>query len=205
VYIRINLLPREFRPRKTLIAFDFKLILILFIVLGSAGLGGYYFYISRSLKQEETKLTNLRYQKNMLKDTVDLKSDVEALKKKISERVMVIKELTGDSAVRFDMLKHINSIIPENLWLLNISENNQNSKVQFTIEGTSYAKKDISRFLEGLENYKKFRNVALESIVPAPLESQDAFQFIVKVELMTSVPEGAAKSPAVKPAPSTKK
>ena len=196
VYIKINLLPREFRPKKSLISLDYRVVLIVIIVLAALGLGGYYIYIDRALAKEAETLSDLQYQKAMIKDTVELRYEVEALKKKITERVAIIKELTSDSDIRFDMLKHINSIIPENLWLLNITENPQGSKVLFTIEGMSYVKKDISRFLEELENYRKFNNVALESIAPSPLETQDAFQFIVEVELITNRPEAAAKAPA---------
>ncbi|MFA6472706.1 MAG: PilN domain-containing protein [Candidatus Latescibacterota bacterium] len=202
MYIKINLLPREFRPKRHLISLDYKVILFMIIVLAALGLGGYYIYLDRALTKETKKLSHLQSQKAMIKDTVELKFEVDVLKKKITERVAIIKELTNDSDIRFDMLKHINSVIPENLWLLNITENPQGSKVQFTIEGMSYAKKDISKFLEGLENYRKFKSVALESITPSPLETQDAFQFIVKVELFVDRPEAAAKAPAPKPAAS---
>ena len=200
MYIKINLLPREFRPGKTLIAFDYKVVLIFLIVLAAAGLAGYYVHINRALAREVKQLSNLQHQQAMIRDTVELKNEVDVLKEKITERVAIIKELTSDSDIRFDMLKHINSIVPENLWLLNISENVLSGRLMFTIEGMSYMKKDISRFLEGLENYKKFKSVALESITPSPLETQDAFQFIVKVELLTNRPAAEAKPPAPKPA-----
>lgn len=196
MYIKINLLPREFRPKKTLIAFDYRVILIFLIVLAAAGLAGYYVYVNRTLAGEVKQLSNLQNQQAVIRDTVELKNEVDVLKKKITERVAIIKELTSDNDIRFDMLKHINSIVPENLWLLNISENVLSSQIVFTIEGMSYVKKDISRFLEGLENYKKFKSVALESITPSPMETQDAFQFIVNVELITNKP--AAPAPGKK-------
>jgi Tfp pilus assembly protein PilN len=200
MYIKINLLPREFRPGRSLIAFDYKVVMIFLIVLAAAGMGGYYVYINRALAREARQLSNLQHQQAMLRDTVELKKEVDVLKKKITERVAIIKDLTGDSDLRFDMLKHINSIVPENLWLLNINENTQSDRILFTLEGMSYVKKDISRFLEGLENYKKFKNVALESIVPSPLETQDIYQFIVKVELLNNKPAPEAKLPSLKPA-----
>jgi Tfp pilus assembly protein PilN len=210
VYIKINLLPAELRPKKTLIQFDLKAALFLAVVAAVVVLGGWYFILMREAGTYKSQLTQIKNEEAGLRETVALQAEVNALKKKVIQRVEIIRQLTADSDVRFDMLKHINGIIPENLWLLNINENNQSGKTAFNIEGMSYTKKDISKFLDALQRYKKFSSVALESISPMPLESRDAFQFIVKVELPISSPAedtekkekktGAATAPANKPA-----
>ncbi len=86
------------------------------------------------------------------------------------------------------MIEHINFIIPENLWLLNITESAGNGSIAYDIEGMSYSKDSITEFLEGLEKFEKFTNVSLESITPAPLEIRDAVRFIVKGEFATAQP-----------------
>jgi hypothetical protein len=82
---------------------------------------------------------------------------------------------------------------------MGINEMAQSNPASFTIEGMSYTKKDISRFINGLQHYKKFNSVALESISPSPLEVRDAYQFIVRVQLAGQQPPADDKS-AKKPA-----
>lgn len=182
MYIKINLLPRELRPRKAFIALDYRVVLALVFIIGAAGLVGYYLYIVRNLRVEEAELNNWKQAELMLKNTVDLQNEVNTLREDVAKRINIIKELTGDSDLRFSILQHINSITPENLWLLSISEVDENNKIFFNIEGMSYNKKDISVFLASLQEYDKFRSVSLESIRPAPLEIRDAYQYSVKVE-----------------------
>lgn len=197
MYIEINLLPVGFRPKKRLIKFDAKLIITLVIILAAIGLGGYYFYLKQSLNEVSKQIAFYREAEVKIRDTVALDNEVKELRILIEERVTIIKELTGDSDVRFTMLEHINQVIPENLWLLNITEMIDNNIISYNIEGMSYSKDDISDFLAGLEKFKRFSNVSLESIKPAPLEIRDAYNYVVKVELSTTIPpeEEKAKTP----------
>ena len=203
MYIKINLLPADLRPKRTFIRFDPKALIVLAILVAFAGLGGWYSILLKEVHSRDAEFAKLKKEEAGLRETVTLRQEVGELRKKIVERVEIIRSLTADSDIRFDMLKHINGIIPENLWLLNINELAESDKIAFSIEGMSYTKKDISRFLEGLQRYKKFRNVALESISPSPQENRDVFQFIVRVELeKTALPEGpkSAEKKATPPA-----
>lgn len=183
MYIKINLLPPDLRPRKSLIHFDIKAVVLFLAIIGIAVMGTYYSFLLKDLRQQKVYLDMLRREQESLQGMVNLQKEVEDLKERVVERVEIIRQLTADSDIRFDMLKHINGIIPENLWLLSINEVSQTGGITYSIEGMSYTKRDISRFLEGLQRYHKFRSVALESITPSPLEMRDAFQFIVRVEL----------------------
>ena len=194
MYIRINLLPHDLRQKKRFVNLDVKAAIVMFAIVAAIGLAGYTVVIQRTLAARGTRLTLLRREEASLQGTIALRGEVEALRKQVAQRVEIIRELTGHSDLRFDMLKHINGIIPENLWLLGINEMGGASRVTFAIEGMSYSKRDISRFLEGLQRYRKFRSVALESITPSPLEARDAFQFVVRVELgKAETPENAAE------------
>ena len=181
--IKINLLPRGLRPRKALIALDYRVVVALVFIIVAAGLVGYYLYIVRNLRDEEAELNNWKQAELMLKNTVDLQNEVNTLREDVAKRVNIIKELTSDSDLRFSILQYINNITPENLWLLSISEvEGENNRIFFNIEGMSYYKEDISAFLASLQEYDKFRSVSLESIRPAPLEIRDAYQYSVRVE-----------------------
>jgi len=183
VCIKINLLPRGLRPRKALIALDYRVVVALVFIIVAAGLVGYYLYIVRNLRDEEAELNNWKQAELMLKNTVDLQNEVNTLREDVAKRVNIIKELTSDSDLRFSILQYINNITPENLWLLSISEvEGENNRIFFNIEGMSYYKEDISAFLASLQEYDKFRSVSLESIRPAPLEIRDAYQYSVRVE-----------------------
>jgi len=182
LYIEINLLPQDLRPRKKLISFDYRAVLVLFIIIAVAGLASYYLMTVNDLKMQESELRTWNQAEKTLQKTVDLQNEVNRLRENVGSRVTIIKELTGDSDLRFSMLQHINTIIPQNLWLLRISEIEESNKIFFTIEGMSYSKQDISTFLASLEQYENFRNVSLESIRPAPLEVRDAYVYSVRIE-----------------------
>jgi len=182
LYIEINLLPQDLRPRKKLISFDYRAVLVLFIIIAVAGLVSYYLMTVNDLKMQENELRTWNQAEKTLQKTVDLQNEVNRLRENVGSRVTIIKELTGDSDLRFSMLQHINTIIPQNLWLLRISEIEESNKIFFTIEGMSYSKQDISTFLASLEQYENFRNVSLESIRPAPLEVRDAYVYSVRIE-----------------------
>jgi len=182
LYIEINLLPQDLRPRKKLISFDYRVVLILFIIIAVAGLVSYYLMTANNLKMQESELRTWNQAEKTLQKTVDLQNEVNRLRENVGNRITIIKELTGDSDLRFSMLQHINTIIPQNLWLLRISEIEESNKIFFTIEGMSYSKQDISTFLASLEQYENFRNVSLESIRPAPLEVRDAYVYSVRIE-----------------------
>ena len=188
MYIKINLLPQELRPRKKLIALDYRVILTLLLIIAAAGLIWYYLSIARNLQIQVSELNNWKQKEFELKETVDLQDKVIALREDVAKRINIIKELTSDSDIRFSMLQHINKVIPDNLWLSRISEMSEGSRIYFSIEGMSYVKRDISTFLASLEEYENFSNVSLESIRPAPLEIRDAYQYSVRVELKTPQP-----------------
>ena len=161
MYIEINLLPKDLRPKKKLISLDYRVGLVLLIIIAAVGLGGYYFHTSKNLEMQKNELKTWQQAEITLQKTVDLQNEVNRLREDVSKRINIIKELTSDSDLRFSMLQHINSIIPENLWLLRISEIEEDEKIFFTIEGMSYNKQNISKFLASLEQYKNFRNVSL--------------------------------------------
>lgn len=188
MYIEINLLPKSLRPKKRLIKLDYKVLLMMIVVLAAAGVGGYYFYLKKEVANVEKQIAFMKKEEAGLKGAVELSKEVKDLEKLIAERVAIIKGLTGDTDTRFAMLEHINAVMPSNLWLLNINENNEKGVVSFSIEGMSYSKDDISSFIAGLEKFKGFSSVSLESIRPAPLEIRDAFSYVVKVVLKSSQP-----------------
>jgi len=188
VYIKINLLPQDLRPRKALIALDYRVILTLLLIIAAAGLIVYYLSLQRNFNLQESELRNWKQQELMLKKTVDLQNEVIALREDVAKRINIIKDLISDSDIRFSMLQHINKVIPDNLWLSRINEINEGNRIYFNIEGMSYDKRNISTFLASLEEYEKFSSVSLESIRPAPLEVRDAYQYSVRVELKTPQP-----------------
>ncbi len=161
---------------------------MLLIIAGIGGLGWYYMYLSKSIERQDAQIENWRNQQMMLQKTVNLQNEVIKLRSDISNRIAIIKELTGDSDMRFAMMQYITKIIPDELWLNRISESMINNRILFSIEGMSYDKRNISSFLANLEEYEKFEAVALESIRPAPSEIRDAYLFSVRVEIISLKP-----------------
>jgi Tfp pilus assembly protein PilN len=185
VFIRINLLPRDLRPRKTFITLDYRVIVTLVVIISAVFMIMYYINLIRDVHNVESQLKMWKQREVALQSTINLQNEVNALREKVKVRVEIIKSLTTDSNLRFSMLQYVNTILPANSWLLRINEQVLENKVYYTIEGMSYTKKEISAFLADLEKFDKFNSVALESIRPAPTEIRDAYQYSVKVELKT--------------------
>ena len=205
MYIDINLLPQNLRPRKPGIRLNFQAVVIIFALIAAGVMGKYYMQVDDTLKNLESQRISLVQKQQMLVDTIKLQAEVDALTVKVGERVNIIKELTSESDLRFDMLQHINKVLPENLWLLNITEATTENRLNFNIEGMSYSKESISGFLEGLQKNDKFNNVALRSIRPSPMEVRDAFSYIVNVELDSYRPPAVTEDPKAKSSSRTKK
>jgi len=201
VYIEINLLPRSFRPKKRLVSIDVRSAVTLVITVAAIGLGYYYYSLRNDVSAMTSQIAGLKQQEQQIKFILDLEAEVKTLRDDITERVDIIKSITSDSDIRFELLNHINTVMPENLWLQSITEQPQaqGASISFNIEGMSYSKEDISAFLAGLEQFENANTVALESITPAPLEIRDAFKYVVRVDLKSSQPPtepAAAKRPA---------
>ena len=60
--IRINLLPKEFRPRRTFIRLDVKFLVVMALVLAAGGLGGYYAWLLREVKTLDNGIAMLHAQ-----------------------------------------------------------------------------------------------------------------------------------------------
>lgn len=186
--IQINLLPVEFRPKKRLIGFDYRVVLFLAIIVAAGAVGFYNLKISDELKMVESELEIWNKSEAMIQKTINLQNEVNRLREDVARRIGIIKTLTSDSDLRFLMLKHINTILPENLWLMRISELSMNNRVYYDIEGMAYTKQGISTFLANLQKFEQFSNVSLISIRPAPTEVRDAYQYVVQVELKSQIP-----------------
>lgn len=188
MYVSINLLPRELRPKKAIISLDYRVVLTLLVIAAAGLLGWQYIQLDGQISQKQSELQNWRQQETMLQDAVDLQNEVNQLRDDVSERIDVVRNLTGTSDQRFAMLQYLNTITPENLWLERITEQDGSSPLQFTIEGMAYSKQRISSFLASLQQNADFTMVALESIRPAPLEIRDAYQYSVTIEMMSIGP-----------------
>lgn len=182
MYIKINLLPPELRRKKVFLAFGYRTVLVMLSIIAVVALAGYYFHIDSAIKFQDSELTTWRQAEALLQDVVNLQDEVNKLRDDVATRINIIQELTGDSDMRLSILQYINAVTPENLWLLRISERSINNRIIFNIEGMSYSKQNISKFIASLQEYENFETVTLESIRPSPLEIQDAFQYSVNVE-----------------------
>jgi Tfp pilus assembly protein PilN len=109
--------------------------MVLVILIAAACVGGYYYYLRKESARIDSQISFYRQEEVKLRGAVALNKEVNDLKKLVEERIGIIRELTGGSEVRFSMLEQINLVMPENLWLMSISENEQAGTVNFTIEG----------------------------------------------------------------------
>lgn len=146
-------------------------VLIAFIVLVAAVMGGWYYY----LNMQKTKLTDRKHELVIQETRLnDLKSELAKYEKdKLDrqKRIEVIEELREKQTGPVQLMNHLLESIPQNrlLWLTSV--NQKDDRVQ--IVGYAQQIEAIPDFMTNLAKNNLFQSVDLETIE----SSDDASRF----------------------------
>jgi type IV pilus assembly protein PilN len=156
--IRINLAPpsaRKGRGGFHLPGLNLGIIFLVVYVVVAAGIGIYWWQLSR----EETRLTDeierAKRELTMLKPITDQASKVKDQLADLQKRVKTIQALTKDQAKSIRMFDAFASVVPNDLWVTRMEEKGNVLKVT----GTAFSAVAVSDLMANLRASGKFREV----------------------------------------------
>ncbi len=107
-----------------------------------------------------TELNKLKGEKEKLKKRVEGFGYMARTSKEFNNKVQVMQAIVDNRLAALIGLDHIQTVIPEEVWLKRINFNNN----KFTITGLSTTNKQIQNFVEELERTNLFSMVNLERV-----------------------------------------
>lgn len=161
--IKVNLLPREDRPRRagaglslgqSLSGFRFSQQLpLIVILLGVVVVGFLWVQAYREKTATQESIVKLKAQDEALKRQLTELQLAEAAKKEIQRRLDIIGRVAKSQGVPLNMMKGVLGALPQGVWLTGFDLKPQ--EVQVTVESTRPAISYTSETLKQLEEKKK--------------------------------------------------
>ncbi len=119
--IRINLLPREERRRKSRVAIP-QTTIISAVVLAAAVLGGGWYWIKMDVVRLREEIVVVQGEIARNKEVVKLIEQYARDKKLLHERLILVQRLAGAKNTPVLLLDGINQALPEGGWLTGINK-----------------------------------------------------------------------------------
>lgn len=162
--IRVNLLPPEMRGRQLAFRRVFTLIasavfLLLFLL---------YAYDYMELRSLEQKQRQAQESHALLKRSEQRQAEIEQKRQKIAAKNAILVELSKSNTSWHAVLIHISDLIPDNIWLREIS---LNEKRELIIKGNAIHYQDLAAFLQKFEQNALLKDAALITSSSAKEES----------------------------------
>jgi Tfp pilus assembly protein PilN len=198
--IEINLLPKEYRKRSSLITFDKKL---LYVGIGAAvlilAMGGTTIYQRYQLSSLDKLIVKARIEENRYRQDLELIDALTQVKSKILERLDAVEKLDRRRDFYVNMLEDLNHRIPEYVWMTSFGETSpqpaaevdsavapetQTNVGHATIKGYAFSLNAIASFMIGLMKSEFFDNVQLGHTLQEPvLANVKAYNFELTCDL----------------------
>ncbi|MEO5359009.1 MAG: PilN domain-containing protein [Nitrospirota bacterium] len=159
--IKINLLPSDGKAKKrkkppTAIPFLYlAVVLVLILSLGAAGV--FYKMLSNKLDMMQKEKAEKTKQIEALRKKIKEVETLEAKIKSINDNKKVIEQLKNNQSTPVKVLDEISKLLPDNVWLIKMSINEQD----LSLSGTAEKNDDVVSFVNNLKSSKLFTNVYL--------------------------------------------
>jgi Tfp pilus assembly protein PilN len=194
--IRVNLVGVERKKAKAGVKFalpaSFTPILLILIILGSAG-GGFFWYRSLTAQSEDldTKKASLEKEKAALDAVIKTNQVYEARKKDLETRVKIVEGLQKNQVSPVVALDQLSEAVERTqyVWLSNLDQNN--AILSMTGVGTSL--NAIADFYTNLNNTGYFKNVDQG---PAAQDAAGNWTFTMKCEFAPPRPPAQTGQPS---------
>lgn len=159
--IRVNLLPPEDRPASRSFSLPHRTDLLVYAACGLVLLLGLGVFAQQALRQGrlETRLATLRAQEAALAEQTRLIDELEAREIVFSQRLARLRELETVRFTSVEWLNALNGVVPGQLWLLQVSRNQQGGRS--TVEGIASGYRPISELMRAMEADPSFKDVQL--------------------------------------------
>ncbi len=198
--IRINLLGIERQKARRAPAFDIgkriTLACSLVLVVAAAGIGFWYWSLTREAAQVEADIQRSQQELVKLGPVIQEVAQFEARRAQLQQRVQLIEQLRKGQVVPVRLLDHVSRSLPEMLWLTVL----QQTGGDVTIEGRSSSLVGLSDFVANLGTTEVFKKPIeiVDSQVETPqgaTTGTEVIKFTVKAQLAVA-PGGTSATPA---------
>lgn len=198
--IRINLLSSERqKTARRAPVFDIgkqvTLACSLILVAGAAGIGWWYWSLTREEQIVEQEIVSANQEVARLRTIIAEVSQFEARRQQLQQRVQLIEQLRKGQGVPVQMLDQVSRSLPDMLWLSSLQQAGDN----VTIEGRSTTLVALSDFVANLGTNAFFKKPIeiVDSQVETGAQAQgpEIIKFTVKAQLLTA-PAGAGGAAA---------
>ncbi len=186
--IEINLLPKEFRPRKVLIKFDLRLVGIMLGIIAYLAMGYWYFSIKEQRDDVASQITKVTKSISEIQEQVNTQVKLIALKDMVKDRSTVIEKLSSGGRIRIQLLKEINDNMPEYLWFNRLEESEEGGSIIFLLEGEALTKTSITEFMRNIQEGDLISRISIESINPSEsIGRSPVFLFEISMAIQKTV------------------
>jgi len=158
--VRVNLISSEQTRKKKRKPIEIQNQMILASVVLSLVLlllGSGWIILDKKLASLETEKAAKLAEIEVLKAQIQEVENYERDKKKVTERIGVIKQLRANQAIPVQLLDGLSAGIPPRVWLVGLTENSG----MIDLSGRSVTNGEIVDFVEGLRKNPLFKGVTL--------------------------------------------
>ncbi len=156
--IKINLLPKTKRERKSLKLEPYILVAVLLVSL--ALVGALYGKNARDIGRTRSEIDSLNKQVTAFQPIQNEFAALEKGKKELSDKLAVIAKMKEGRALPPKMLYDIASIMKDNLWLKRLRKDEK----RLEIEGRSIDNESVCDFVERLSKLPYLKDIELKSV-----------------------------------------
>jgi type IV pilus assembly protein PilN len=180
--IRINLLPREEKPSRTVLiwrsVFIWTLIAAAVVVVAGIGLHMFRSYEIRTL---EADIEQTRAEQDKYREQAKLVNALTEKRREITQRIDVIESLDKDRYLRVYLLDELARSVPDYIWLQRFNENGGGVMVK----GWAFSNLAVSRFMDSLEAKAHTDSVFLRVIRKEEIQGTPVLGFEVGYQIRT--------------------
>lgn len=170
---RINLVPSSDRARTTTNLAMLGLVAATIVVLFGIGLG--YYLLSNSLSEREDELEALKTETQTLQAQVSALKKYDALAKEAKSAEATVEGIYAGRTLVSDFLNSLSLVVPENVWLEQLSVRTADSGAEgavgaLSLAGSTYSFEDVAQLLVRLRLIPSLREIDLQSAAGASAE-----------------------------------
>lgn len=182
--MRINLLPKEYRPQPLVNPFRLTLMLVTSILVFCSLVFSIFQY--SNLQYNKEQLREVKKQLELLKSTEEKLNQIEQISsniKKISEEIELVKK---EYRNYLDVINNVVISMPNQMWIMDLSINNKGIIV---VRGETLDFVLIGDLLKRIEAIQDFKRIKLKKISENKIDELLTYSFEIELSL-----EEAAKN-----------
>lgn len=190
--IRINLLPRDERPKQRNIKLpQMGTFAPLVLVLAAAvAIGGTYFHQSKQIKALENTIAQEEQESRRLAPEIAKIKRLNKQRKDLNDRLDVITDLDKDRYFRVHLMDELNRSMPDHMWLTRFEDIGGN---RYQVEGVTFSNFLISDFLQNVTNSPWFAFVDLTVAEKGEIGDVNVIKFKAQASAVSNVPKTETK------------